>query len=215
MSRDNIADELDAVTRNRRKYAAFFDWPDKAVKEWDVVCELLNSMHANGDCRYTRVEAVDNDWPDCVIRDSGGVQVGVEVTEFVDQKAVEMCERGKNVYREWSDQAVREKIAQILISKNGKAYHDDLYGKLILVIHNDEVDLPSFRLFPILAASHLPRPRNIRRGVSHLLIRAEARQLPESISVHKAELGWSNHRIPLAGRAAAGLPSERSGGIVR
>jgi len=46
MSRHNIADELDAVIRNRRKYAAFFEWPDKAVKECDVVCELLSSMHA-------------------------------------------------------------------------------------------------------------------------------------------------------------------------
>ena len=51
MSRHNIADELDAVIRNRRKYAAFFDWPDKAVKECDVVCELLRSMHARDDYR--------------------------------------------------------------------------------------------------------------------------------------------------------------------
>jgi len=162
MSRHNIADELDAVIRNRRKYAAFFDWPDKAVKECDVVCELLGSMHARGDYRYTnKVEPVDDDWPDCVIRDSGGVQVGVEVTEFVDQKAIEMCERGKNVYREWSDQAVREKIAQILNRKDEKTHHGNLYGKLILVIHNDEVDLPSSRLFHIFDASPFPRTRNI------------------------------------------------------
>ena len=99
MSRDNIADELDAVTRNRRKYAAFFDWPDKTVKEWDVVCELLNSMHASGDCRYTRVEPVDDDWPDCVIRDSGGVQVGVEVTESVDQRPLRCAEGQECVSR--------------------------------------------------------------------------------------------------------------------
>ena len=162
MSRDNIGDELDAVIRNRRKYAAFFDWPDKAVKEWDVVCELVSSMHASGDYRYSnKVESVDDDWPDCVIRESGGVQVGVEVTEFVDQKAVEMCERGKNVYREWSDQAVREKIAQILKTKDQRAHLGDLYGKLILVIHTDEVELSSSRLFPILDANIFPRPRNI------------------------------------------------------
>ena len=162
MSRDSIADELDAVIRKRRKYSAFFDWPDKKIKEWDVVCELLSSMHARGDYRYTnKVEPVDDDWPDCVIRDSGGVQVGVEVTELVDQKAIEMCERGNNVYREWSDQAVREKIAQILNRKDEKAHHGDLYGKLILVIHNDEVDLPSSRLFHILDASPFPRTRNI------------------------------------------------------
>ena len=162
MSRESIADELDAVIRKRRKYSAFFDWPDKKIKEWDVVCELLRSMRARGDYRYTnKVESVDDDWPDCVIRDVGGVQVGVEVTELVDQKAIEMCERGNNVYREWSDQAVREKVAQILNRKDEKAHHGDLYGKLILVIHNDEIDLPSFRLFPILDASPFLRTRNI------------------------------------------------------
>ena len=162
MSRDNIADELDAIIRNRRKYAAFWEYPDRKVKEWDVVCELLRSMHANGDWRYTeKVQSVHDVWPDCVIRDSAGVQVGVEVTEFVDQEAVEVSERGMNVYREWSDQTVGEKIAQILRDKDGKAHHGGLYGKVILVIHNDEVDLPSFRLFPLLDASHFPRPRNI------------------------------------------------------
>ena len=65
------------------------------------------------------------------------------------------------MYREWSDQAVRQKIEQILMSKDRKAHHGNLYGKLILVIHNDEVELPSFRFFPILDASPFPRPRNI------------------------------------------------------
>jgi hypothetical protein len=161
MSRDNIADELNALIPNLRKYAPFFDWPDKGIKEWDVVDELLRAMHAKGDCRYTRAESVDDDPPDCVIKDSAGVQVGVEVTEFVDQNAVEMCERGMDVYREWSDQAIIEKIAQILKRKDEKAHHGDLYSKVILVIHTDEVELTSPRLFPILDASPFPRPRNI------------------------------------------------------
>src|SRR5438270_2136348 len=119
MSKENIGDELNAVIRNHRKYAAFFDWPDKKIKEWDVVRELLRSMHARDDYRYTnKVESVDVDWPDCVIRDSHGVQVGVEVTEFVDEKAVVMCERGNVEYREWPDEAVREKITQILKRKD-------------------------------------------------------------------------------------------------
>ena len=161
MSKDNIADSLDALIRDRRNYAPFFDWPDKKLKEWDVVCELLRSMHAGGDCRYAHnVESVDDDCPDCVIRDSNGVHVGVEVTELVDQTAVELCERGEDVYREWSDQAVCEKIAQILKSKDEKARRD-LYPKLILVIHTDEVELRPFRLFPILDTSIFPRPRKI------------------------------------------------------
>jgi hypothetical protein len=121
MSSDNIGDELDAVIRNSRKYASFWDWPDRKIKECDVVDELLTSMHVNGDYRYkTPAESVDDDPPDCVIRDSDGDRVGVEVTEFVDRKAVEMNERGENVYREWNEEAVREKIAQILTGKNAR-----------------------------------------------------------------------------------------------
>jgi hypothetical protein len=164
MSGDNIGDELDAVIRNSRKYASYWDWrQDKKVKEWDVVDELLRSMHANGDYRYkTPVESVDDDPPDCVIRDSDGNRVGVEVTEFVDQKAVEMNEKGENVYREWSEGDVREKIAQILADKDARLEpRRGLYGKVILVIHTDEVaTLQSPELFPILNASHFPRPQN-------------------------------------------------------
>jgi hypothetical protein len=64
--------------------------------------------------------------------------------------------RGATTYREWSDQAVREKIAQILKSKDEKAHHGGLYGKLMLVIHTDEFELTSSRLFPILADSVFP-----------------------------------------------------------
>ena len=164
----DIGDELDAEIQNRRKYASFWECSDQKITEWDVVCELLRSMHANGDYRYkTAVESVDEDPPDCVIRDDAGIQVGVEVTEFVDQKVVKMNEKhkkdekAKNVYREWSDQAVCKKIAQILQSKDAKAQRwRGLYGKAILVIYTDETVLRSFELFPILDA-HFPGPKNI------------------------------------------------------
>ena len=60
------------------------------------------------------------------------------VREFVGQNAVDV-HRGKNVYREWSDQDVREKLDQI----------------------PDEVELQSFRVFPILDATRFPSRRNI------------------------------------------------------
>jgi hypothetical protein len=186
----NIGDELDAVVRKRRKYAPFFQWrPDQKEEEWDVVRDLLKSMHAEGDCRYTqKVESVDGEWPDCVIRDSAGFQVGVEVTEFVDQKAVERCEKGENLIRTWNDEAVREKVAQILASKDGKAHHGGLYGKVILVIHTDEFELISPRLFPILDASHFPRPRNIDEAYF--------------ICSYEPGLGYPYRRLNLDGRTA-------------
>jgi hypothetical protein len=162
--REQLAAMLNADLRNRRKYSASWEYPDRKVKEWDVVDELLMSMHAEGDRRYAKkVEPVDDDWPDCVIQDSRGLEVGVEVTELVDQEAVEMCEKEKEkkVYRAWSDQEVREKIEQILAGKDRKAHHRNLYSKLILVIHTDEFELTSPRLFPILDAAVFPRPRNI------------------------------------------------------
>jgi hypothetical protein len=189
MSGDNIDDELDAVVRKRRKYAPFSEWPDQKEGERDVVRDLLKSMHAEGDCRYTqKVESVDGEWPDCVIQDSAGVQVGVEVTEFVDQEAVERCEKGENVYRTWRDKDVREKVEQILASKDGKAHHRNPYSKLILVIHTDEFELISPRLFPILDASPFPRPRNIDEAYF--------------ICSYEPGLGYPYRRLNLDGRTA-------------
>jgi hypothetical protein len=54
-----------------------------------------------------------------------------------DQKAVEMCETGKNVYCECSDQAVREKIALILKRKHEKAHHGDLYEAFLTADNAD------------------------------------------------------------------------------
>jgi hypothetical protein len=179
----NIGDELDAVMRKRRESAPFWEWPDKEIKEWGVVEELLRSMHADGDHRYSGpVESVDDDPPDCVIRDSRGKQVGVEVTEFVDQYVIEMCQKAKaemakiektetekakmieralSAYRDWTAVDVREKVAEILKSKDKRAYDRSRYCKVILVIHTDERVLQSPELFPILDAWHFPRPKNI------------------------------------------------------
>jgi len=154
----------------RSEFAPFWEGvgPDKKIKEWGAVCELLRSMHARGDYRYKLpIESVDDDPPDCVIQDSGGVRVGVEVTEFVDQEVIEMCERAQNereqsVYREWTAEAVREKVAEILKSKDAKAQRwRGLYGKAILVIYTDEIVLQSPELFPMLDAGGFPRPQNI------------------------------------------------------
>ena len=138
-------------------------------------------MHADGDHRYGGpVESVDDDPPDCVIRDSRGKQIGVEVTEFVDQDVVKICQQAKaemakiekaetekakiekalSEYRDWTAVEVREKVEQILRDKDEKAYDRRLYRKIVLVIYTDEIVLRSPELFPMLAGA-FPRSKNI------------------------------------------------------
>jgi hypothetical protein len=200
MSSDNSGDKYGI--RNRRD--SFWEGPGstseikserrkeieeiKKIKEWDVVEELLRSMHADGDNRYrSPVKSVAKDPPDCEIRDNAGGRVGVEVTEFVDQDVVKMCQQGENVYREWSDEKVREKVAEILKSKDAKAQRwRGLYGKAILVIHiAEEFVLQSPELFPILDASHFPGPKNIDEAYL--------------ICSYEPELGYPYRRLNLDG----------------
>jgi hypothetical protein len=182
MSSDKNDDKWDAIIRKGREHAPFWEGPDKEIKEWSVVEELLRSMHADSDHRYRGpVESVDDDPPDCVIRDSRGKQIGVEVTEFVDQDVVLMCQQAKaemakiektqtekakiekalSAYRDWTAVEVREKVEQILRDKDEKTYDRRLYNKVILVIYTDEIVLRSPELFPVLDAGAFPHPHNI------------------------------------------------------
>jgi hypothetical protein len=54
------------MVEKRRCYAAFFDWPDKKVKELGIVKTLLASLEVEGSCPFHSPAASEKDPPDCV-----------------------------------------------------------------------------------------------------------------------------------------------------
>lgn len=125
--------------RRVRKYASFFEWPDKKLKERDVVDYLLRSMELRGEAEYSEPTPSPDDPPDCVVFDRDGKLVAVEVTELVSAEAIRRNQRGDDVYRDWKPNEVTHEINSLLLKKDGKRFHGGPYTKKIGLIFTDEV----------------------------------------------------------------------------
>ncbi|MEW6116752.1 MAG: hypothetical protein AB1553_07620 [Nitrospirota bacterium] len=134
---------LEQILQEQRKYAAFFEWPDKQSKECGIVQCLLESMENHGLAPFTglRPGPSPNHAPDCIAEDKSGETVAIEVTEFVSRKAIEMNQRGKNVYHYWKPDEVINEVKKIITQKDGVTYRGGPYSKIVLVIHTDEIAL--------------------------------------------------------------------------
>jgi len=144
---------LKQILQEQRKYAHFFEWPEKQVKERGVVDCLLESMTLNGKIPFSnlRIGPSPNLAPDCVAEDEAGKMLAIEVTEFVSSKAIEMTVIGKNVYRNWTPVEVINEIQKIITKKDRVKYFGGPFFKTLLVIHTDEIALDHESYCDILA----------------------------------------------------------------
>ena len=113
---DPDLDTIRKFIKHRRKYASHLEWfrAEKQLKEVGVVRCLLESISQDS---YRNLRPCEIDPPDCLANNVDGTMVGFEVRELVDQKAIELNERGEKVYRHWTDVEIREEIAVILKEK--------------------------------------------------------------------------------------------------
>jgi len=134
---------LKQILQEQRKYASFFEWPDKQIKECGVVQSLLESMENQGVFRFAALKPGPhpNNAPDCVAEEVNGGTVAIEVTEFVSRKAIEMNQKGKNVYYYWKPDEVVNEVKNIIAKKDNVEYVGGPYSKVILVIHSREISL--------------------------------------------------------------------------
>lgn len=127
--------------RRARKYASFFEWPDKKLKERSVVDYLLCSMELEGEAEYSEPIPSPDDPPDCVVSDRDGRPVAVEVTELVSAEAIRRNQQGDDVYRDWKRNEVTDEINSLLQKKDDKRFHGGPYAKKIVLIFSDEIIL--------------------------------------------------------------------------
>lgn len=134
---------LKEILQEQRKYASFFEWPDKQMKEYGVVQTFLESMENQGVVEFTglRLGPHPNKAPDCIADAITGGVVAIEVTEFVSRKAIEMNQKGNKVYRDWKPDEVINEVKKIIIQKDQVTYFGGPYSKTVLVIHTDEIVL--------------------------------------------------------------------------
>jgi|GEM_PF-2623774 len=123
-----------------RKYANFFEAPNKTLKEVTVSKEWLRTYGAAHGYNEESLVAVDDQWPDCEVNMSTGELCGVEVTELVDSECIKLNEKNNNVYRLWSYEDIIDGIEKRLREKNTRS-HGGKYQKLIVLIHTDEFEI--------------------------------------------------------------------------
>lgn len=117
---------------DKRKYASFFEWHDKARKELGVTEELLTALNAaaSATCYHSPVIHTP-DPPDCVCLNAGNESVAVEVVEVVDQQAIHLNEMGQSVYRVWNLGELAEHVRELLRRKDAKVFHGGPYAETI------------------------------------------------------------------------------------
>jgi hypothetical protein len=135
-----------------RKYANQFEWNrnEKNIKEVGIVRELIESISKHCSCEYRNLRPRKDDPPDCLAETFDGSLLGFEVTELVDQKAIELNEKGREVYRDWTDSEVLQELQTIIEEKDSKEFLGGRYEKLILVIHTAEPVLTHQQLRPVI-----------------------------------------------------------------
>lgn len=123
---------------NRRKYASFFEWPDKERKELGVVEELLRSLNAVSQLGLCNPHTNRPDPPDCVCENGKGNLVAVEVVEFVCEEAARRNAIGENIIRVWNSGEISTKVISLLDGKDKKKYLGGPYSGIVVCLFTDE-----------------------------------------------------------------------------
>jgi hypothetical protein len=128
--------------KHRRNYAAFWDWPNKETREAGIMNDFLEARATLGEEPFDEVHPVSPDPPDFTAVTKAKTRLAVELTELVDQEAVEINVRATNkyqaVYRDWNKQEVLKAIEERLRDKDSKMFSGGPYEEIIVVLHTDE-----------------------------------------------------------------------------
>lgn len=159
MDCDEVSRILRQSVERQRGYADFFEWPDKATKEWGIAQEFLKELERDGGPKVISGKqhpSGENSAPDWQFTVDGGETWGVELTELVNQKAIEATKRGKQVFAPWPDDELIAKFQSRIAEKDRpEKVKGGPYDRYVLLIHVDEDMLPAKRLKAVLSTCFL------------------------------------------------------------
>ena len=149
-----------------RRYAGFFDWPDKQVKERGIVHDWAASFFGFDDFPFQHLKSrhMNEDPPDCEVTYPNGDKVGFEVTELVDEDSVMFWAQGKSSdYRLYEPAEISDLLDEILQEKDKKVYKGGPYASIYLIIHSDEPLISSKEIISELPHVSLKQTTQIER----------------------------------------------------
>ena len=181
-----------------RGYASYWEWKlDKQQPELHAARVLSRFLFRDQD--YS-VSSVTNDPPDAVVQ-LGTRRYGIEVTEIVDQKAVERASKRKKQglpveydWANWNSDRLYEALEQGLVTKDRKLVaHAQNYDELLLAFVTDGGMIDS-RLAAAVAGRIHSDTRYIDRAFVILSYDPNANELvfPDRCPIFELEIKQSN-----------------------
>ena len=146
-----ILDTLRDYVKKQRGYADHFDWPDKDLKEREVVADAFSDSRF--EIQNLRIRELDP--PDCEAEIDGEI-VGIEVTELVDQAAIETAKRmGSPPFVAWDVEKFRKAVTERVAAKDQPhKQKGGPYSRYFLIIHTDEPDLSREKISTFVRPMH-------------------------------------------------------------
>ncbi|HDY7535883.1 TPA: hypothetical protein RQJ67_004514 [Vibrio vulnificus] len=126
-----------------RKHADFFEAPNKTTKELLVTQYLFQMLEVDTNEHLVNM-FLAQDPPDVAVVTSSGKKVGVEVTELVNEKAIDYDIKGERLkylkeILSWNADSITKKLQHIITTKAQKCKKlPEEFDELILLIFTDE-----------------------------------------------------------------------------
>lgn len=149
---DNITrqliEDLEANDALKRRHANFWNFHKKTSKELGLFSEVFERFEKDFEVKIDEWGLTDKDPPDVFANVSSGKVIGIEITELVNEHAIDaqihFPDRYSTELLSFDFDASVKKLREIVAEKGRKlASVGDLYDELVLLIHTDEFMLKS------------------------------------------------------------------------
>ncbi len=153
---------LDTIKKSQdlpRKHADFFNWGNKETKERSICYKFTQYLFdTNGE--VFDLVSLGGDPPDCIAK-TKNTEVGIEVVELVDQKAIEDRIRLKKHWvhqQAWTTEKLMENLNKLIQGKDSPKKKVELlrkYERYIALIHTDEPELTAQDFDALFSSNHI------------------------------------------------------------
>ncbi len=139
-------EDIIKILKSRRKYASFFEWPNKELKEMGIAKSFSNSLMMFFNIRILDLKINSKDPPDIICKDNENKKIALEITEIVCRKSIELNQKGKDVYRQWKLDELVGYVQNSLKDKDRKLFNNGPYDKIYVCLFTDELTLSFYDL---------------------------------------------------------------------
>jgi hypothetical protein len=160
-----VREEIEKLKALQRNHASFYNWHDKEIQELGIAQDFFQKLEEISNDKLVSIKNAE-DPPDIGVVTKSGRNIAIEITELVDQKAIEYEIKGDSRYSErvvaWNKENTIEAVTNIINKKDTLCERvPKEYDTTTLLIFTDEPRLTSDNLKEYLKETKWPDTNHI------------------------------------------------------